>query len=406
MPDFQSRSDGRGKGHEIELVLTFVLATIFVGLFVVTEDPYSLGGAFLILLAYGAAMLISVVYAINWRRIPILIAIALAVVGLAWVMGGGGYPVSDATVTYTTTCSMYTNSTSGQVQNVCGAQPIPGQDIPLALAENFVAWAPLVGCLLYAMPESGKFSTYGNLGKMVRGAVPAAAIMFTLFGIRSSDGFNSPMVGIGPLDPYVAFRECDSTTAISGCVYTNTTYLLVDCLFWIAVALLLAITAGFVLRHLRSRQGQEGMGGGDSWEKWAAVVLVILVASGMFLVPLAFTQGGAIVTSGSTFSFDSGDFLNIPVISARSSQITGSFVSDVQVDVYLLNSTQFMSFDDSGSWYCPISGVTALLLNATQGTFHDKTAVGSYDLVFCGIYHPNYEPTTTLQIASPIRLGQ
>lgn len=407
MFDARPGSQGKGGGNRIEFALTLALSAIFVGLFVVTEDPYTLGSALLAFVAYGAAVLVSADYALSRRReIPLFVATALVVVGLAWVIGGGGYPFSGATVTFTATCSTYTNSTSGLVQNVCGTQPIPGQDIPLALAENFIALAPLVGCLLYAKPDSGKFLAYGNLGKMVRGAVPAAALMFTLLGIRSSDGFNSPMVGIGPLNPYVALRECDSTTAIGGCVYTNKTYLLADYLFWVAVALLLAVVAGVVLRSARKREGRERMGRGDPQEKWVAVLLALLVASGLTLVPLALTQGGAIVTSGSTFSFYSGDFLNIPMNSAHSSQLTGSFASDIQVDVYLLNSTQFMSFDQSGNWYCPITGVTPLLLNATQGTFHGETAVGSYDLVFCGVYQPGFGPTITLQITSPIRLQQ
>jgi hypothetical protein len=407
MLDARPGSESKGGGNRVEFGLTLALSAIFVGFFVVTEDPYALGSAFLAFIAYGAAILISVDYALSRRReIPLFVVTALAIVGLAWVIGGGGYPASSATVTFTTTCSTFTNSTSGLVQNVCGVQPIPGQNIPLAIAENFIAWAPLVGCLLYAKPESSKFLTSNSLGKMVRGAVPAAALMFTLLGIHSSDGFNSPMVGIGPLSPYTAFRECDSATAINGCVYTNTTYLLVDYLFWIAVALLLAIVAGVVLRFAQKRQGQWRTERDDLQEKWAVVVLAFLVALGLTLVPPALTQGGAIVTSGSTFSFYSGDFLNIPMNSAHSSQLTGSFVSDIQVDVYLLNSTQFMSFDQSGNWYCPITGVTPLLLNATQGTFHGETAVGSYDLVFCGVYQPSYVPMITLQIISPIRLQQ
>jgi len=92
--------------------------------------------------------------------------------------------------------------------------------------------------------------------------------------------------------------------------------------------------------------------------------------------------------------------------SAHSSQLTGSFVSDIQVDVYILNSTQFTSLDQSGNWYCPISGATPLLLNATRGTLDGVTPAGSNNLLFCSIYQPSYVATITLQITSPIRLQQ
>jgi len=39
-------SEGKGGGHQAEFALTLALFAIFVGLFVVTEDPYSLGSVF------------------------------------------------------------------------------------------------------------------------------------------------------------------------------------------------------------------------------------------------------------------------------------------------------------------------------------------------------------------------
>jgi len=73
----------------------------------------------------------------------------------------------------------------------------------VALGWNILAWAPLVGCLIYEVPlgESGRLLTYGTVLRMLRGAVPAAALMFVLLGARSSGFIGSPIVGVGPLNP-------------------------------------------------------------------------------------------------------------------------------------------------------------------------------------------------------------
>jgi len=374
---------GKASRPQIELATTLVVAVLFIAFFVLIEDPYSLGGLFLISIAYVAAIAISGYHLRNRRALTTFVVAALVVVGFAWIIGGSGFPVSSATVSYTTTCTSYTNVTSGLVQSICGqGQPSPGQDYPLAMAENFIAWAPLVGCLLYAIPENGKVLDHGNLGKMIRGAVPAAVLMFTLLGVRSTDGFRSSVTGIGPINPYVAFRECDSMTATNGCVYTSPSYLLVDFIFWLATAMLVAVIIGEV-HQAQSKRGQQKLEGGDTRAKWVAVVLAVLVIAGLTVVPLVLTQGGAIITSGSTFSFNSNDFIEIPFNSIHPSQLTGSFTSSVPVDVYLLDSTQFNSYDSSGNYYCPIAGTLPLLSNVTQGKLDARTFTGSNQLVFC-----------------------
>ena len=395
----------RAGGVQAGFVVTLFSAALFTAFFVATDDLYSLGGAVPLFVAYLAAGVISFRLLLRRRLVLPFVVVSLLALGLAWIIGGSGYPVSSATVSYTSTCTTFTNGTSGLVQNICGAQPHPGQDYPLAFAEDFVAWAPLVGCLLYAAPGDGKVLGYGNLGRMVRGAVPSAAIMFSLLGVRSTGGFNSPIAGIGPVNPFIAFRECDSTTAINGCDFSSPAYLLTDYLFWLALGLLLAVLVGEAYRLGRRNEGHGELVGHDPRAKWVAVVLAALVIAGGTVVPLALTQGGAIVTSGYTFSFSPGDFIDIPFAAAHASTLTGSFSSSTPVDVYLLNSTQFSSFHLNGNYYCPMAGTSPVLSNATRGALDVQAVSGSDHLVFCVSFAFRNAAAITIQTTSAVRIA-
>ena len=380
-----------------------VLAAIFVAFFVADEDPYSLGAAFFSLFVYAIAVVISFTLVRRPRVIPVLVVLSLAAVGVSWAIRGDGYPVTSATLSYTSTCTNVTNSTSGYVYQACRAVPNSGQDVAAALGWNFLAWAPLMGCLLYEVPfgKGGKLLSYGAVARMLRGAVPAAALMFVLLGARSAGFIGSPIVGLGPLNPYVAFRECDSTTSLNGCSFNNSLYLLVDFLFWLAVALLIALVAGGIyLRSKREGGGSSFVGG--SKVMWATVALAIIVIAGFTAVPAVLTQGGAIVTSGSSFQFPSYDnYLNIPVASTQQATLVGTFTSSVPVDVYLLNYTQW---DNNFGPYCPLD-TAALFINATGGALDAPAPRGSYDLVFCPVLLPPSLFNVTIVVTSPIRLS-
>ena len=47
----------------------------------------------------------------------------------------------------------------------------------MALGWNILAWAPLVGCLIYEVPlgESGRLLTYGTVLRMLRGGSPGCS---------------------------------------------------------------------------------------------------------------------------------------------------------------------------------------------------------------------------------------
>ena len=385
------------------LVVTFVLSAVFILIFVSLEDPYSLGSAFLSLFVYIIATALTLTLAKKPRTILILLAVSLAIAGAAWAVKGDGYPVSSATTSYTSSCTTFTNGTSGLVQQMCGAVSHTGSDIPQAVLWNILAWVPLVGALAFAVPRAkgGRLFTYGSLGRMLTGSIPGAALLFTLLGARSAGLIGSPTVGFGPLNPYVAFRECDSTTSLNGCSFNNNLYLLVDFLFWLAVAMLVALLAGAAYvgyERTRGRRISIGLAG-----KWTALSLAVLLALGLTVVPSALTQGGAIATSGSTFSFTPGDFVDIPFNPAHAANLTGSFASSIPVYVYLLNSTQFGSFDLGGDSYCPVEGATPLASNATQGSLAAHTFPGPNTLLFCAGFDFHSAASITIQVTSPIR---
>ena len=387
---------------KVGLLFTVVLTVLFAAIFATTEDPYSLGATFYTLFVY--ALAVGFTFALVWRprAILVLVVVSLAALGLTWALHGDGYPVSSATLSYTSTCTNVTNSTSGYVYQACRAVPNSGQDIAVALGLNFLSWAPLVGCLLYEVPlgEGGRLLTYGTAARMLRGAVPAAALMFILLGARTSGFIGSPVVGFGPLNPYVAFRECDSTTSLNGCSFNNSLYLLVDFLFWLVVAFLIALVAGAI--YTLSKRGRSAAFIDRSKVILTAVVLATITLTGFTIVPAALTQGGAIVNSGSSFQFSSYDYyLNIPVTSAHQSTLVGSFTANIPVDVYLLNYTLW---DNNFGPYCPLK-TAALFANATGGALNAPTPRGSYDLVFCPVLLPPSEVNITILVTSPIRLS-
>ena len=286
---------------------------------------------------------------------------------------------------------------------MCGAVSHQGSDVPIAALWNVIAWVPLVGALTFAvpLPKGGRLFTFGSLTRMLAGTIPGAALMFTLLGARSAGLIGSPIVGFGPLNPYVAFRECDSTTSLNGCSFNNSLYLFADFLFWLVAAMLMALAVGIAYvgyERTRGRKVSIGLAG-----KCAAVSLIGLLALGWTVVPAVLTQGGAIATSGTTFSFIPGDFVDLPFNSASASNLTGSFTSNIPVDVYLLNSTQFSSFDLSGNWYCPINGATPLASNATHGILAAHTFQGPNTLLFCVTFDYHSVASIDIQMSSPIR---
>jgi hypothetical protein len=136
-----------------------------------------------------------------------------------------------------------------------------------------------------------------------------------------------------------------------------------------------------------------------------SLALVLLILLGLTVVPLAFTDGGAVVNSGSVFSFGSFDFLEIPVHVGHASTLVGSFSSNYPIDVYVLNYTEFWSFHDYNA--CPVQGVTPSATNSTHAAMNSPMQPGSYSLIFCIPFSYQYRNmlSVQVQITNSIRLN-
>ncbi|MDH2901592.1 MAG: hypothetical protein PXY39_11540 [archaeon] len=108
--------------------------------------------------------------------------------------------------------------------------------------------------------------------------------------------------------------------------------------------------------------------------------LIALLIFGLVVVPTLVSEYGIIVQSGSSFSFYTISFLNIPFQVQHPAKLTGSFSSNIPVILYLLNSSQWASFN----MFCPIANTTAVSANVTE--IHLSVSIksaGNYDLLFC-----------------------
>ena len=110
------------------------------------------------------------------------------------------------------------------------------------------------------------------------------------------------------------------------------------------------------------------------------------------LIPLHFSTRviSILVSSRDNFSFYPNiSFTRVPFVAGHAERLSGAYESSAPVDVYLLNSTQFLSFD-SGGGNCQLTSGTPLMINGTGVSISsDVVGSGSYSLIFCAPYQFN-----------------
>lgn len=385
------------------LVALALLTVPFSIYLVYNEDPYAIGRFAVTGVAYLAALVLSIAWVSETRdrrsSALILSVSLLAVIGSAYALSGGaGYPATNVTNSTTYSCTTFTNQTNASGYpsqgsgSSCTGRFVPTEDVPLALGYNLLAWAPLVGCMLFSMPVwSGAGATkYDSLARLVGGSVPAAAILLNLVGVRTPGTLLTLPVLHVPLNPYLAYGMCDSITATGGCVYVNHLFVVVDYAFWLAIAVFASVAGNELVAH-RLRKG------GSIWKATAySLALVSLLTVGLVVAPAALASGGVLVPSGSSFAFYSNNsFIRIPVVGGQNDTLGGTFKSSAAVDVYILNSTQFLSFDQAGG-FCPVSLVTPLLVSVTHGSLAAEIGAGTYSLLFCAPFQPSSNIRVTI----------
>jgi len=280
-------------------------------------------------------------------------------------------------------------------QTSCTENDYAVQNFPLALGYNLTVWTPLVGCVLYSMPGWGKGNTkYYELARLLGGSAIAAAILLNLVGIGWSGSLQVLPSIHSPMNPYPATGECDSSTADGGCVYVSHLYVLVDYAFWFSVAILSSLSMGSLVSRASGSYSRIAK------SVLLPVALLSLLFVGLSVIPS--TQNGVLVNSGNSFSFNpSNSVIRVPFEVSPNRTLTGGFDASAAVDAYVLNSTQYSSFDQ-GIGYCPIPRVVPVLAGVTHGLVAVNLGTGSYSLIFCSSVHV---PSIQVTVSSPIKLS-
>lgn len=390
----------------LAFVTVLVLASIFSLIVVFVEDPFSLGR----FIVEGLAYLVAIGLTLAWlggsrnrkkSALILLIGTILALGGAYALSSGSGYPANSATIvtSYNCTTTTVTNSTGHNVQtiNSCAQIVSPIQNIPAALVSNLIVWVPLVGCICFSMPLWTEGSPrYYRSARLLAGSTIGAAILMNLVGIGSSGSLQVlPPIHM-PLNPFPATGECDSMTSVNGCVYTDRLYVAADYCFWLAVVVLASLATSAFLAYKRTRDVSVRSG-----VVYSAVFMLVLVV-GLATIPAAVTQSGIILNKGNSFSFDPGNsFVNVPFMTGSNETLSGDFRSSAAVNVYVISTPQFESFDSSGA-ASPSSSIP-LLVNATQGVFTTRVTTGSYSLLFTS--RSVNTPSIEITITSALRLS-
>ncbi len=368
----------RSNSGSIILAIAMFLVAAFSVFLVFNEDPWALGRGIVIGIAYLVAIILSIFWSLgsSSRKSPALILLVSTIVvvgGVYAISGGKGYPETTAI-----------------------------ENFPVALVLNLIAWVPVVGSVLFAMPVWRAGSPKSNqLSRLIGGSVIAAAILLNLIGIQASGSLLSTPVTHLPLNPYPAYGECDSGSADTGCVYVNQLYVSADYVFWFAVVILASVASSeFVSHRMGSRAPVRRA-------VLYSVAFVLVVIMGLVVIPASTAGSGVLVPSGNTFSFDPlNSYVRVPFNASNHETLSGAFESSAALDVYILNSSQFASYARGGGAWCPISSATPLSVNAAHGSIGASLGNGSYSLLFCGAGALQRNlPSIELTISSPIKLS-
>jgi len=344
--------------------LSFAIAGIIFLAFlrVLGEDPYGLTGAifgillFLVLLAFVAYSFFSP----TGRRILILSAVStvtLAILVFA-LTSWRGFPISAPPA----------SSTFAYF---------------LVVAFNLTYWFLVCAPLVYGMPFWAKSLLSKKIARNLLGAAFSGWYLLNLALPEVVGGYMDLSKGIGPLNPYIAFADCDSTTFQNGsCLSANASYLIADYFFWILVAALTSLIASELLTVLRGSLQRNAIERSvmSTTRKTSflragilAVLLGALIAIGLYVVPIEAQNSGVVLPSGTDLSIHIGNWEAVPItVDHNNSQISGAIETSQPVFAYIAYSTPSHYL---GSSFFAIGNGTSLPLNVTLPE-------GMYYLVF------------------------
>ncbi len=121
----------------------------------------------------------------------------------------------------------------------------------------------------------------------------------------------------------------------------------------------------------------------------------------MVIVPAASAGSGIIATRGSEIYVYSYNYEFIPFSVRQNSELTGAFNANHPVSVYVLNSSEFYTFDGLGPFAPAPAEYQFASGMAISGIINALLKSGSYYLIF----YPSVNSSTIVQVTDTIQLA-
>jgi hypothetical protein len=402
------------------LEYTLVAVILFSALALYGSDPSGFGPVVVGGVAYLVGMgllVLSLAFDSRRRSAYLLVALSTAAVLLSVyaLTAGNGLPAQGDQLGL----SCYTTST----QNGSGlaSQTVCTNNRPYfdhwSVLWNVAFWIPVVGSLVYAMPhwiEPGKRNVATSLSRVLKGCVPAGTLLLLTFGLdNSSSGYPELFNGHSPLNPFVAYRYCDSTMFGSvGCVEVDWIRYFADFAFWIALVALLALAlsglSDMLLRAAPSGwtplSSADIVGGSlGSPARLTVIVVALLVLMTLGLVFAPAWNSGIVAERGTTVQVGQGSFAFIPFSASQSSRLSGSFTVSPGIEAYVMNQTQYRAIDQEMNHYPP-DGFEFASGNASSVVLNVSVSTGSYFLVFLDAHPSSSSAGLSVHVTETVRL--
>jgi hypothetical protein len=246
----------------------FLVLTIFWG------DPYGIARFFFLMLVLGFVFFFLIIsFAASKSRRTLLLLSALGAIVLTFVVFGltswQGSPagVQGLNTNSNTNCVSVRipNSTapSGYVNgNVCTTTTTTTSPFFNygSIVIDLLFWFLITSLVVYAMPvwENKASVLLYKIARNFIGSALATGLFLLVIGLPIGSGYPTLTHGLVPINPFVAFANCDSTTFPSGvCVTINAGYLALDFLYWLVLFSLAALTVNQVFVSLQRAQRKQ-----------------------------------------------------------------------------------------------------------------------------------------------------
>ena len=140
---------------------------------------------------------------------------------------------------------------------------------PFSVFIDYIYWIPITALVIFAAPVWKRDDSLSDkASRNILGAAFAAFLLLPIVGLNVGEYYPPHVSGWAPLNPYFAFAGSGSGSCMGsmnsfvGCVSVNPVYLVIDFLFWLAIASLIALLSSELITSvarlsLRTEKGRE-----------------------------------------------------------------------------------------------------------------------------------------------------